>query len=83
MTRNLNGEKRGWILLWIFAVISLLCVAKGKGLASHSNNMHSLQVEKQDGTINGKGNHEITKKHHETIIAKDVHEAVEKKGSTY
>jgi len=78
MTKNLNGEKRGWILLWILAVISLLCVAKGQGLASYSKNMHSLPAEKHHGTANKEVNHEMINNHNGIGHGKDFHEAVKK-----
>jgi len=78
MNRNLNGEKRAWILLWILAVISLFCIAKGQGLASHPKNMHSLPDEKHHGTVNKKVNHEMINKHNGIVHGKDFHETVEK-----
>lgn len=78
MNRNLNGGKRGWILLWILAVISLLCIAKGQGSASHSKNMQPLPAEEHHGAIHEKNNHEMVKKHRGTVHGKDFHEAVEK-----
>ena len=79
MKRNYNEGKWGWILLWIIAIISLLCIAKGQGLASHPKDMHSLPAENPHGTANEKTNHEMVKKHHGIIHEKDSHEAVERK----
>ena len=78
MTRKLTGEKRGWLLLWILAVIFLLCVANGQGLASPPNNMHSLPAEKHHGTANKKSDHDRVNKHNEPVHGKDFHGAVKK-----
>ena len=78
MNRNLNGGKRGWVLLWILAVISLLCIAKGQGLASHSKNMRSLPAENHHEAANNKDNHEMVNKHNGIIHGKNFHESVEK-----
>ena len=72
----------GLILLWILALISLLCITKGQGLASHSKDMHSLPAEKHHKTTSKKNNPEIAKKQHGIVHGENFHEAVEKENKT-